>query len=69
MVAGLDMAAKGCGTAARDRTDSALLLRGQAAQSIAIRAEEVGQLQATGRRPGNFHDQLLSGGGVGGTES
>jgi hypothetical protein len=58
---GLDVAPERRGTAARDRPHSPLLLGGEPQKAVAVRAEDVGQLQATGRRPWSVHRQRLGG--------
>lgn len=62
-VAGLDMAAERRRAAARDRADGAFLLRRELQKLIAVRAEDVGQFQATGGRTGSVHVQRLGGTG------
>jgi len=54
-VADLDMAAERRRAAARDRAYSPLLLGREPQKVIAVCAEDIGQLQATGRRPGSAH--------------
>src|SRR5258707_2450231 len=58
-VAGLDVAPERRRAAARDRAHSPLLLRREPIEAIAVREEDVGQLQATGGRPWSAHAQGL----------
>jgi hypothetical protein len=60
-VADLDMAPERRGAAARDRAHSPLLLGREPQKAIPVRAEDVGQLQATGRRPGSVHRYFFGG--------
>jgi hypothetical protein len=62
-VADLDVAPECRRAAARDRAHRPLLLGGESQKAIAVGAEDVGQLQATGRRPGSGHAYFFWGTG------